>query len=213
MKTAFIMACAAAFALAPVGAGAQSRVDHSAPVSTRNIAPGAQARDTMNRYAECVVKMRAAAVRRALAQPTYAAANSELAKLAISDCLAGGDLIMEEVLFRGAVYRALYLRDFGREAALPVGGETLVEADDPVFIFGDCVSRLDPEQTRAFVVARPATVEESDAVAKLGPSFGRCLAPGDQVRFSKTVLQGALAEALYKRTSATSTSSELAEVK
>ncbi len=213
MRAALAMSAAAASALAPVAVNAQARIDHSAAVSTRDLSPGGQARDTMNRYAECIVKMHAAAVRRALAQPTYEGANAQLARLAGGECLAGGDLIMGESLFRGAIYRALYIRDFGRLSALPGGDGALPQADDPMLVFGDCVARLDAEQTRAFVVARPASVEESDAVAKLGPSFGRCLAPGNQARFSKTVLQGALAEALYKRTSATAVPAELAEVK
>ena len=151
----------------------------------------------MNRYAECVVKKRTSAVRRALSNATYQEVNHELAKLANNDCILTGELRMDETLFRGAVYRALYKRDFGADAALPASSVTLTAASDPVLVFGNCVATLDPVEARAFVLAQPATSVERDAVAKLGASFSQCLAPGNEGRFSKTVLQGALAEALY----------------
>jgi hypothetical protein len=210
--TATFMACAAAFALTPVGAGAQSLIDHSAQVSSRDVSAAARARDTMNRYAECIVKTRTAPVRRALSQPTYGAVNAELAKLASNDCIAGGELQMGQALFRGAIYRAMYIRDFGADAELPAIDATPLSAREPLVVFGDCVVRLDPAATRAFVMARPATSEEARAVASLGASFNRCVSPGDQIQFSKTVLQGALAEALYKRSTASAASAEQAEV-
>jgi len=105
----------------------------------------------------------------------------------------------------------MYIRDFGADAALPPGELMVGASPDPVLVFGDCVATLDPAETRAFVLARPATAAENEAVAKLGASFGRCLAPGNEAKFSKTVLQGALAEALYRRSAASAASAELAE--
>lgn len=205
MRVALTVTLAAACALAPLAAGAQTLFDPAARLSTRDVSAAAQARDTMNRYAECVVKTRAAAVRRALSTETP---DAELARLASDDCLASGQLQMGTSLFRGALYRALYLRDFGRDAELPAGEATPAASTNPLLLFGDCVARLDPAQTQAFVVAMPATPGEDEAVAALGASFERCVVAGDRIGFSKTVLQGALAEALYKRSAA---AAELAE--
>lgn len=204
----FIAPAVAACGLAPASVGAQALPNPAARVSTRDISAGAQARDTMNRYAECIVKLRAAPVRRALSQPTEGAVYAELTKLAQGECLANGQLRMGPGLFRGAIYRALYIRDFGPDGALPASDVTLAAPEQPMQVFGNCVASLDPAETRAFVLAKPATPEEDEAVGKLGASFERCLAGGD-VRFSKSVLQGALAEALYKRSAA---AAELAEV-
>ncbi|HEY6815143.1 MAG TPA: hypothetical protein VI168_06355 [Croceibacterium sp.] len=206
-----VLPLAAACALAPVTVAAQSLIDHSAAVSTRDISASAQARDTMNRFAECIVTERTAAVRRALAEPTHGAVTIGLAKLASDDCIMGGELQMGTALFRGAIYRAMYMRDFGADAPLPPGELMVGASSDPVLVFGDCVATLDPAETRAFVMARPATSVENEAVAKLSASFGRCLAPGNEARFSKTVLQGALAEALYRRSVASAARAELAE--
>lgn len=211
---ALILSLVAACALVPAGAAAQSIIpDPAAALSTRDISPAAQARDSMNRYAECIVRTHASAVREALSETSEAAVTTALARLADRDCLLTGELQMGTSLFRGALYRALYLRDFGADADLPPTDFALESSPNPLLEFGNCVAVLDPAQTRAFVVARPATSAETDAVTKLAASFGRCMAPGNQAQFSKTVLQGALAEALYKRSAAAAARAELAEVK
>jgi hypothetical protein len=147
-----------------------------------------------------------------LSQATEQQITDELAKLATNDCILSGELQMGRTMFRGSIYRALYARDFGADAALPASEVRLTTSSDPVLVFGDCVATLDPGETRAFVLARPATSMEDDAVAKLAASFARCLTAGNEARFSKTVLQGALAEALYKRSTASVALAELAEV-
>jgi hypothetical protein len=192
----------ASLALVPIAAQSQIIPDSAVRLSTRDISPAEQARDTMNRYAECIVKSRPTAVRRALSQPDQAI-TGELAKIASNDCLQNGELTMNSSLFRGAIFRAVYMRDFGHES-LPEALEQVAMAApaDPLVAFADCVVQLDPEDTRSFVLAEPATPDERGAAANLSASLAGCVAPGDQVGFSKTVLQGALAEALYKRTAA-----------
>jgi hypothetical protein len=68
--------------------------------------------------------------------------------------------------------------------------------------FGDCVVSANPADARALVLATAATQAERAAIARLGPALGGCVAPKNQVRFSRAVLQGVLAEALYKRAAA-----------
>ena len=209
-----ILSLAAACALVPAAAAAQSIIsDPAAALSTRDISPAAQARDSMNRYAECIVKTHTTAVRRALSETAPAAVTIALANLADRDCLRDGELQMGTSLFRGALYRALYLRDFGTDAALPPSDLALEPSSNPLLEFGNCVAAFDPAQTQAFVVSKPATTAETEAITKLGASFGRCVAPGNQAQFSRTVLQGALAEALYKRSAAIAARAEQAEVK
>jgi hypothetical protein len=202
----------ASLALVPLGAWAQVLPDPAARLSTRDISPADQARDTMNRYAECIMKTRPAAVRRALSRPD-AVIPVELAKIADGDCLMNGELRMNASLFRGAIFRAIYMRDFSHEPLPSAWGEAAMTASaNPLLTFADCVVQLDPNNARSFVLAKPATPDERDAVANLSATLGRCVAPGDQVGFSKTVLQGALAEALYRRTEASAVAAEAAEV-
>jgi hypothetical protein len=61
---------------------------------------------------------------------------------------------------------------------------------------------LDPAQTRGVRRRETSDIGGNRGGYKLAASFGRCMAPGNQAQFSKTVLQGALAEALYKRSAA-----------
>ncbi|MBC9031561.1 hypothetical protein IAG41_04070 [Sphingomonas sp. JC676] len=187
-------------------------VDHAAEASTRDVSAADQARDTMNRYGVCVVKVKSVAVKRALSQPTDQAIDSALAKIAIDECLGSGELTMSRSLFRGAVYRALYIRDFGQVSQAPAtigmqGKDAAAEAaaTTPMNLlqrFGDCVVRADPADAQALVLATAATQAERSAITRLGPSLGGCVAPTNQVRFSRAVLQGVLAEALYKRAAA-----------
>lgn len=187
-------------------------VDHAAEVTARDVSAADRARDTMNRYGVCVVRMKAIAVKRALSQPTDEAVDRALAATAIDECLRSGELKMSRSLFRGAVYRALYIRDFGQvsQGQITGGAQREGAAAEPVAAtpmnllqrFGDCVVRIAPADARALVLATAATQEERSAITRLGPALGSCVAPTGQVRFSRAVLQGVLAEALYKRSAA-----------
>ena len=176
--------------------------DPAARISDRNISEADRARQTMNDYATCLVKIRTVAVRKALNAGSDAAVNGALAKLAIPDCLDSGMLRMPEQLLRGSIYRALYLREFAREPSVPAGvtNAAAVDPDDnPLRNFGHCVNHLDQVNTRMAVMARPATVAERQAFNALSPTLGQCVAPGNQIRFTRSVLQGALAEAAYRQ--------------
>ncbi|MBO9623082.1 MAG: hypothetical protein J7500_10265 [Sphingomonas sp.] len=178
--------------------------DHAAEVSTRDVSAADQARDTMNRYGICVVRMKSVAVKRALSKPSDEAIDAALAKIAISECLGSGELTMSRPLFRGAVYRALYIRDFGQVSQAPaaVAEPAVTTSANLLQSFGDCVVVADPDDARALVLATAATQTERSAIARLGPALGSCVAPKNQMRFSRAVLQGVLAEALYKRAAA-----------
>ncbi len=97
-----------------------------------------------------------------------AAIEAALAKIATDDCLSDGELTMSRPLFRGAIYRALYLRDFGNMspeslAAPGSGNDQSGETADafPMYIFSNCVVRLSADSARAFVMASPATPDEN----------------------------------------------------
>jgi hypothetical protein len=208
------LVCACLVLGAPVAQAQQTGhiiPDHAAEVSDRDVSAADRARDTMNRYGVCVVRVKAVAVKRALSQPTDQAIDAALAKIAIDECLGSGELTMSRSLFRGAVYRALYIRDFGQVSPVPatigVQGKDAAEAAATTSMnllqrFGDCVVGADPADARALVLATAATQAERGAITRLGPALGGCVAPKNQVRFSRAVLQGVLAEALYKRAAA-----------
>ncbi|WP_419809514.1 hypothetical protein [Sphingomonas sp.] len=164
-----------------------------------------RAHRTMNDYGVCLVKSRFTAVRRAIASPE-GQVDGALSSLAIDDCLQSGELRMSRTLMRGAVFRALYIHDFGRRPPVAPIIETSVSTnvppgDNPLRVFGRCVLGSDAANTRAFVLAVPATSAERDALRGLAPALARCVAGGQTIRFSRATLQGVLAEAAYRSSS------------
>ena len=117
-------------------------------------------------------------------------------------------------LFRMALFPALYTREYSKSApadlsAAPAsdyarefdgtpGAETLT-----LRTFGDCVVRRDSANSRAVVLSKLYKPEEATAFTALQPAMAGCVPQGQQLRFSRTVLRGAVGEALYKLTVAT----------
>jgi hypothetical protein len=71
--------------------------------------------------------------------------------------------------------------------------------------FGECVSRARAEEVRQLLAAPPETPLESRAITLLSPSLSGCVPKGQDFRFSKTVLRGALAEGMYRLSKAAET--------
>ena len=138
----------------------------------RNLSADDRARELMNRYGLCVVKQHFGLVQRAITQTDDAAQTKALAKIAGDDCLLTGTLRMSPVLFRGAVYRALYMRDYALmpHDALAALVATKLEDDQSSVNFGACVAKLSPEGARALVLSDRATSAEKDAIATLRPA-------------------------------------------
>ncbi len=192
----------------------------AAAPSPRPLSDVDQARDVTNRYGICIVKQHFSLVRRALALPDEDAVTKALVKLATDDCLWAGELRMSPRLLRGAVYRAVYLRDFGymsaatRAALTPANGQPGEDVGAaPTITFGGCVARLSPDATRELVMADPATPQEDEAIAALRPALADCLPPKQQVRFNKSSLQALLSESLYKRTVALTGKSRVSDAR
>lgn len=201
---AFLALALAACWTAPATAQYRPMPYAAAVPSDRPLSATDKARDLMNQYGICVVKQHLPGVKRALSLPDDRAIDNALIKLATDDCLVTGELRMSEPLFRGAVFRAMYVRDFGTKspAALdPVNNPKVKPADaGPAANFGDCVARLSPVPARELVLSNPATPQEQQAIAALRPALADCLPPKQQARFTSWGLQASLAEALYRRT-------------
>lgn len=107
-------------------------------------------------------------------------------------------------LLRGQVYRSIvlggwgtktrvnYASDFRAVAAAPRTGTT-----NPLGAFGVCVAHLDPVNALGAISGPVAGPREVDAYRALGPALSTCVAPGQQIKFSKQVLEGLIAEGLF----------------
>ncbi len=179
-------------------AGTSAAAQTPAHLSTRNISPAEQARDTMNRFANCVVRARPNMAKEAIAARPGPEGTAALLDLVKRECLAGGELRMDPHIFRGAISRALYLREFGENAAAPSFAPDGPDERPELRSFGECVIRAAPEAARVFVVADVATPAERQAIAELRPAMNGCINPREQIAFTPAALEAHLAEALYR---------------
>lgn len=136
--------------------------------------------------------------------------------LADATCLRSGDddggtLRFREHLFRGGLYEALYRSRFRTPppgfAALPplayrwtdargATGSRAVSRERAAF--GECVVRAGPAESHALLQTEVTRDAEQAAFAALLPHFSACVPAGASLRFSRPVLRGIVAEALYE---------------
>lgn len=144
--------------------------------------------------------------------PESKAAGRLMAMFLNTDCMAVPDpgryaaqIGLTPQLLRGALYRERYVARFGGR---PIGtlagynaGAAWYAAPSgrfaPLQSFGECVVRMNPQGARAVVLSDVGSTEERAAYRMLRPAMARCIRPGDKIRFSKSVLEGLFAEALY----------------
>jgi hypothetical protein len=111
-------------------------------------------------------------------------------------------------LLKGQIFRSIVLDDWGvtsRRELLPEFRRGLPRAAGN---FQKSIRRVWDVRGRARSGKRPKAIgsrtaddEEAAAYAALAPFMSQCVAPGNQIAFSKQVLEGALAEGLFMVTS------------
>ncbi|MBB5986225.1 hypothetical protein [Sphingobium lignivorans] len=163
-------------------------------------------------FAECLVAKRADEVKAYVRLKHGSEGIKKLGQLIEknSSCLAYGTTRIHQNTLRGAVFRALYLKENGRDK-LALSGKVFPFAehvDDAqsesgkVYLtlmeFGSCVVRSDPEAAKDFLLAEPDSAAETKALGALSSKFGSCFPQGPQATLSKSVLSAVLAEAAYR---------------
>ena len=194
----------------------------AAPAATTQAGGDAnEARRTMRVYLECLVKGAGsgAAHKRLVAflgqSPNAPGANAAGRALATPDCLRMAATVttyvsrlrFQPALLRGEAFRGLYLQRVARPDRVVVAPAEIqsgwsTEAGDVAGSlrgFGDCVVRLDRAGADAAVRAGVGSEEEAAAYRALGSTLSRCVAPDSTLRFSRAVLEGVLAESLYRQ--------------
>jgi hypothetical protein len=115
------------------------------------------------------------------------------------------------VVLRGSLYEELYRQDFGKAPAIASFDDTPSPAyplskTRPQYAvayrvamdFGECVVRAAPSEARALVLSPVATPAESEAIRAITPALGTCVDAGQSMELSRSVVRGAVAEALYR---------------
>lgn len=129
------------------------------------------------------------------------------------ECLAGsGSLGFSYNLLRGGIFQGLYAREFRSGGptdftAVTTTGYRELYTDDispearsalALEQFGECVSRADAAGVQTLLRQGPGTSGERAAIQALAPRFAACIPRDETIRFSPSVLKGALAEGIYR---------------
>jgi hypothetical protein len=169
-------------------------------------------------YAACIVRRRRSGVQRFLTLATGSADASRAgSRIASSDCLNNAELRFQAHIFRGALYEALLKTDYRVEevpasfAQVPPilyasGPEERLTEKERSWLalhdFADCVVRASPAEAHALIRSDVTSDAEAAAFTRLQPALGPCLTSGSELRFSRPVLRGLVAESLYRLTAA-----------
>lgn len=219
MRSAILIVLAAA-AVAPAFAQEPTRIRGAgspAEPSFHRRDQEAEAQRVMNDYARCVLIRRSSLAMRFLQTPPRSREAARAGSRAATNvCLGRGELSFHAPLFRGSLFEALYDREFGRRGAEDLGAVPPIDyaADHPdresdiarqqtsLRQFADCAVRADPAAAHSLIASEVTSEAESRAFAALGPELNGCLPQGIELRFSRPVLRGLIAETLYRLSAA-----------
>lgn len=185
------------------------------------------AEQTMRDFARCVVSSKKREVKALafLKVPDGDPLQLQLGKeIAVGGCAPpGSEMRFQPDLFSRSVYTALYRKYYGKTS--PESGQWAAVSDyrseysvstTPVpdmqlalRDFADCTARGDVLAAHRFAISEMRGSEEKAALPGVMVWMQKCLPEGTQLRFSRTILKGLLAESLYKmrqRSTVTATS-------
>ena len=128
----------------------------------------------------------------------------------------------QPALFRYSLFSSLYQKyfskvepnDFDKIGSLNFSAEfnqaraPISEFELAVRGFGDCVARRNPKYAHTLLMADVRSNIEKNAISSLMPDLSACLSDGVELKFSRTVIRGILAEAMYKLGMASTSSSD-----
>lgn len=169
-----------------------------------------ESRLVMAAYGRCVVEREASKLGKALAAPDDGSFEEAARILVSDDCLFEGEIRFTCAVLRRAVYTELYRRRAGSGEGRTWGPEvTKIDLSVPaqneghrsylaLMAFADCVAQQDRNLARAIVVAPTSSERQNAAFQEIVPKFPACINDGVQLRLNKNVIEGALAEVLYR---------------
>lgn len=171
-------------------------------------------RVAMASFAGCTVDRKSYRLPKLLSLPANRMDSKVWAGLADDECLASGQMAFQPIILRGALFTELYRRRHkavarGQTWTLPVvpfNDHLAIDADDPspvttaVLAFAACIVAKDPIHAKAIMLASTTSSAQDAAITALKPSLGPCLPEGQTITLSKSILEGAIGEIMYRGT-------------
>ena len=173
----------------PVGAAAQD----------------AKARVAVNSYATCLVNKSARKVSVALDSGFDARFDAAVAALPAKGCGELGASVPTPTALRGALFAAMY-RKFGPGAGRSASNlirnwVPSLPASDPrlgLYTLSACIVLKAPTASRYLIRAKPESEEEKRQMDAVMPHLQACVSPTANLRISRAVLSGLIAETVYR---------------
>lgn len=192
-----------------------SRVSHQAPADPARLAsasPVEKARVMMNDFALCHATRGRKKIEQINAKqpvPVLAAQQYDNLLSGTSDCLTNSSLSFNAEIFSGASFLAMLRLDYRQADRVPALHSVdymkladVVAPEGRQYVatrsFAQCVVMAAPRETAALLFSRELSKSEDEAFASVSPHLGPCLAAGQEVKFSRTIIYGLLAEAMYR---------------
>ncbi len=196
----------------PTSAQSGSRLAPVPPRTPSNYSTEDGIRLLVSEFAGCVISHDRKHVDSYLATPPDSAESDRLwPTIAQTSCLSIGNLTLTDAGFRGGAYGRLYKSDFGKKgpgdfsAVPPIDYGQSVDStvaqqrtDIAARQFADCVVRADPADSKALVLSRIASSDETEAFDRLQPAARNCLNRGISATFTKAALRALVGEVLYR---------------
>lgn len=186
-----------------------------------------EADQAMEYFVGCVLKSRsrrASALAFSRMIPDTLSFNKAGAAIAVYDCLpiAAEKLSFKSEYFRLTLFSGLYFSDFNKSGAPDFSNTPALkfasEFDGPegeipqkVLVlrqFGDCVARRGTSETHTLLLTKIRSKEENAAWGPVRPVLNQCIETKTDIAFTRSVLRGVLAEAMFKLRKAQSTAPE-----
>jgi hypothetical protein len=174
----------------------------------------------MREFARCTIDRMPGKVATLLAMPLGREYDKAMRQVVSEECLSAGEISFKPILLRGALFTELWQRRMLAESKGKTWGPVLPAYDlsapiadagaetkqqQGLLWFADCIVKRDRPAANDVIVRQVGSSAQDEAYARLMPDLGPCLPQGQQVKFSKPILEGVLAEALYRAPAATST--------
>jgi hypothetical protein len=192
--------------------GSHIRIPKRAEAYDRKLSDEELGRELMNQFARCIIDRRPTVVAQAIASKP-GEESSLLNRAAVDDCLDSGSMRFPPEVLRGAIFGELYRRQQRGVKRLaetfpiqPLDWSSAPAATDSerarsnyyLLWMTDCVHKTSGEAMRSIVMNSVGSVAQKSAYSSIIPALGPCVPQGQKLVLSRSMLEAAFGEYLWR---------------